>query len=97
MFKIIIETDDESCINNIISKLPQLNSPPASNTSNSSDRYFPERMDTKTLAEYTGYSKDTIYGMIAKNTIPFHKRDNSKPYFSRKEIDRWLFNNQTKH
>ncbi|WP_111709131.1 helix-turn-helix domain-containing protein [Lutibacter citreus] len=41
------------------------------------------------LSNYLGYAKQTIYGKVNRNEIPFHKKD-GKLYFLLSEIKQWL-------
>lgn len=41
------------------------------------------------VAEYTGYSKGTLYNLTSKNLIP-HKKKRGKLYFVPFEIQNWI-------
>ncbi|WP_313384473.1 helix-turn-helix domain-containing protein [Chishuiella sp.] len=48
------------------------------------------------LANYTGYSKSTIYKMVQGNIIPFSKPNGKHLFFDKEEIDEWLLSNKSK-
>lgn len=41
------------------------------------------------VAEYTGYSKGTLYNLTSKNLIP-HRKKRGKLFFSPLEIQNWI-------
>ena len=55
-------------------------------------------MRVNEVAELTGYSKATIYKLIHRKQIPFHKpaHGGRKVTFSRKAIEAWLQANHVK-
>lgn len=56
-----------------------------------------ERMDVPQVAEFTGYSPNTIYQLVHKGEIPNHKPEHGgrKLIFFRSEIDQWLKGRKT--
>ncbi len=46
------------------------------------------------VAEYTGLSKQYLYKLTSKNTIPFSRPNGKKIYFDKLEIDKWLLSNR---
>ncbi len=51
-----------------------------------------DRLGLIEVSEITGYSKNTIYQLVHKNNIPYHKPENGarKLIFFRSEIEEWL-------
>jgi excisionase family DNA binding protein len=52
--------------------------------------------DTKPLnvdeaAQFTGYTKKYIYYLVETKKIPFHKPNNGRIFFSRKELETYLY------
>ena len=56
-------------------------------------------LNTEDLAFFTGFSKSTIYKMVAKNILPFSKPNGKDLFFERKKIEDWLLSrpNRTKN
>lgn len=48
------------------------------------------------LANYTGYSKSTIYKMVQNNVLPYSKPNGKHLFFDKEEIDEWLLSNKSK-
>lgn len=46
-------------------------------------------------AEYLGLSTSYLYKLTSKNLIPHHKPTGKVIFFSKNEIDEWVFNNKT--
>lgn len=71
-------------VRNMLSDITQLHTPIASPIS--------DIMGVNEVAELTGYSKATIYKLIHRKQIPFHKpaHGGRKVTFSRKAIEAWL-------
>ena len=45
-------------------------------------------------SEYLGISTSYLYKLTAKNLIPHHKPTGKVIFFSKNELDSWVFNNQ---
>lgn len=45
------------------------------------------------LADYTGYSKSTIYKLVQRNVLPFSKPNGKQLFFSKERVDEWLLSN----
>lgn len=50
---------------------------------------FERPVDINELSIHTGYAKQTLYGKVNRNEIPFHKK-NGKLHFLLSEINEWL-------
>lgn len=50
-------------------------------------------MGTKEVADYLGFAKGTIYGLVYQRKIPVIKKG-SKLFFSKQDIDKWLIKNK---
>ncbi|MBL1121404.1 MAG: DNA-binding protein [Ignavibacteriae bacterium] len=46
-------------------------------------------------AEYLGLSTSYLYKLTSKNLIPHHKPTGKVIFFSKNELDEWVFNNKT--
>ena len=77
-------------VGNMLSDITQLHTPIVSPIS--------DIMRVNEVAELTGYSKATIYKLIHRKQIPFHKpaHGGRKVTFSRKAIEAWLQANHVK-
>lgn len=48
-------------------------------------------MTAQEAAEFTGYALASIYNMVSRGQIPFHRRKpGAPPRFLRSELDRWM-------
>lgn len=56
----------------------------------------PEILGIEEVIKLTGYKKASIYSLIHKREIPFHKpaHGGRRLFFKRKEIDQWLQSNR---
>ncbi|MEX0997797.1 MAG: helix-turn-helix domain-containing protein [Flavobacteriaceae bacterium] len=82
MKKVVYELTEENMIhftNIIFSKARKEN-----------DQKEDKFMTLDELASYIDYKKTSIYGLVQKNKIPYHKK--GKLYFLKSEIDEWLKN-----
>jgi excisionase family DNA binding protein len=52
-----------------------------------------EILNVEQVAELIGYRKTSIYGLVKKNKIPFHKK--GKLFFLKSEIIKWLKSGKT--
>jgi prophage regulatory protein len=43
--------------------------------------------------EYTGFSKSTMYKLVANEVIPFSKPNGKMIFFDRQKLDDWLLSN----
>ena len=52
-------------------------------------------MTIEEFSKYANFARQTIYGLISENQIPFHKSPMvRKLYFVKPEIDEWLTSNR---
>jgi excisionase family DNA binding protein len=51
----------------------------------------PKLMTIEQSAKFLSLSKQTIYGLVSNNKIPFHKRG-KRLYFYDKELTQWISN-----
>lgn len=52
---------------------------------------LPDLLSVKEAAKLVNLAVPTIYGLVGRNEIPFHKRNHSKKlYFSRHELEDWI-------
>ncbi len=53
-------------------------------------------LTTDEVAEFTGFSKSTIYKLVQKNKIPYSKPTGKQLFFDREKIEDWLLGSQNK-
>ncbi len=73
--------------NSILQKLTELEN----QISKGNDKPF----TLKQTAEYLGLSESYLYKLTSKNLIPHHKPTGKVIFFSKNELDEWVFNNKT--
>ena len=56
-----------------------------------------EFMNVDELMKYLNVKRSTVYSWTHKNVIPYYKFNNRTIYFSKKEVDKAIFNSNNYH
>lgn len=56
--------------------------------------YHDQPLNVQRASEYLGLAKATLYQMVHKNTIPHYKPTSKMLFFSRLELNKWVFINK---
>lgn len=55
-----------------------------------------EPLSFEQASTYLGLSKSYLYKLTASNRIPFYKPNGKKIFFSKTELNKWIFKNKIK-